>query len=478
VTSRLSWVYGVGFLLGAACSLTRATGFTECTQDTDCSWSAMCSEGYCLPLPAACERSEGDFGSANRILFGAVLPLRDSASSPRGHSQEVHRRNALRLAITMANARDGLKQRHFALVVCDSEGRPEQTAELVRWLAINMHVPAVVTSGNEETLAAAAETLALDAGTVIVSPNATTNLLLQSFTETQSVWRLAAPDALEAKLLSKKIRAAVPGTSPPLSVIFEKTEYGLDFAKRLADDLASSQFVVTRIDFDLIDTKALSPDDARNAIRTQMVGPANKAYINPKRATVVVASPEYVRELMFVANAQHPEFQRDAGHQWFLNSLAVDPSIFSAGNRSLLEEQLGLSPAHTAGPAFASFAADFRSAYDGIDPSTIPFAAHAYDTMWTLMLSAAWAARDSQPITGSRMNEGFSHLTVTGAPSMDYRPEKWIDASRALLAGSNVNVQGASGLLDFDTVMGAPSAPFEVLRVTDGGFVREAVEEP
>jgi branched-chain amino acid transport system substrate-binding protein len=53
--------------------------------------------------------------------------------------------------------------------------------------------------------------------------------------------------------------------------------------------------------------------------------------------------------------------------------------------------------------------------------------------------------------------------------SFQLKSTGWRDASAALAAGRSINVDGASGQLDFDLDAGAPSSPYEVWQVTDGG---------
>jgi hypothetical protein len=60
-------------------------------------------------------------------------------------------------------------------------------------------------------------------------------------------------------------------------------------------------------------------------------------------------------------------------------------------------------------------------------------------------------------------------LSNRSGPGYRVGPTAWRDASAALLSGTAINIEGASGGLDFDLDAGAPSSPYEVWQVTDAG---------
>ena len=63
----------------------------------------------------------------------------------------------------------------------------------------------------------------------------------------------------------------------------------------------------------------------------------------------------------------------------------------------------------------------------------------------------------------------MTKLSAPGA-SIPLRVDKWTEASNILLQGLSVNVEGASGTLDFDLDAGVPSSPYEVWQISDGGI--------
>ena len=67
------------------------------------------------------------------------------------------------------------------------------------------------------------------------------------------------------------------------------------------------------------------------------------------------------------------------------------------------------------------------------------------------------------------LREGMGKLSATGS-SIPLRVDKWTEASNILLQGLSINVEGASGALDFDYDAGVPAAPYEVWQVSDGGI--------
>ena len=97
--------------------------------------------------------------------------------------------------------------------------------------------------------------------------------------------------------------------------------------------------------------------------------------------------------------------------------------------------------------------------------------------MYLVMLAAAWATGNGGALTGARMADGMNHL-ASGALS-PLVPSNFSQAVSALQGGTSINVEGASGKLDFDADAGAPPSPYELWKVEpDAGFSTQALVEP
>jgi branched-chain amino acid transport system substrate-binding protein len=124
------------------------------------------------------------------------------------------------------------------------------------------------------------------------------------------------------------------------------------------------------------------------------------------------------------------------------------------------------------GDEAASFQARFRARFlrDAQDQT---YAANRYDAIYLLALGAAYAAgKDgSGAITGTRIAEGMMHLS--SGPRFSLAPEQFTAAKAVLQSGKSIDVEGASGTLNFDLTTGEPPASFRLWRIQGKSFVHE-----
>ncbi len=72
-------------------------------------------------------------------------------------------------------------------------------------------------------------------------------------------------------------------------------------------------------------------------------------------------------------------------------------------------------------------------------------------------------------ITGPRLSKGISKVTSVTGSTCGGSPIGWRDAAAALAEGRSIDLEGASGALDFALDARAPASAYEVWKVTDGG---------
>lgn len=448
--------------LGQGCSFTTATGFTECVADVECGAASACSGGYCLPMPAGCRRDESPaFEVGGRIPVAALLPLTDQGVRDLSEEQGL---NAFRLAVAEANQGGGIASRPFGLFVCDIGATDAGIEPQLEWMVQNAQVPAVLISGSAATFLAAKNAARRDAGTFIISPTATSDALTTSHALEGNVWRVSPPDTFQAKVVIDLLAQDLPpnslpdGGTPVVGVMHVDGLYGDYFGVPLAEMLNTRGF------------RSVRKPIKRNDLTGQTTA-VNELSNEQPNATVIIGFPAEVRNIISVSRSR-PAFQRSAGHRWLLTDAAKDPNSLT-GTAGELEGALGTAPAQGAGGAFNSFRDGFRTRYQ-IDPNSLSYTSHSYDSMWVVMLAAAGAARGGTAITGPGLQAAMGQLVATAQVPLPLRADKWVEASTLLAAGTSLNIEGASGKLDFDLDAGVPVAPYEVWQVRDGGigFVR------
>ncbi len=473
--------------LATSCSFITATGFNECETDTQCTAKQMCQQHYCINidcrtdsectadqacldnfcvnLVTGCRRQTGEFASTNRVVFAAALPL---SSMPDGgviDESEVQGLNALALAVEEGNLRDGIKGKKFALLFCNTGGDDALAKGQVEWLATHMKVPAVVTSGSGQTIAIT--NVAAMRDVMVISATSTSPELIGTFqSNKQLVWRTAPPDSLQARVMADLISDDYPapadgGFTPPtkIGIVYVNTTYGQGLSAGLRARLPS-RFQVSEFPYEL------------NGDITAAVNGLGS--FGPK-TTMVVGFPPDLRKIVNLAKTK-PALMTALGHKWLFSDSAKDPALLIGGTLAELAGSFGTAPAQGAGATFPSFKDRFVSKY-AADPASFSFTSHSYDAMYLLMLSAAWASGADGGITGLGMADGMRNVS-SGAP-YSLAPNNFTGAVTAMQAHNAIDVEGASGKLNFDLDAGAPSSPYELWRIeADGGLSTTKLVEP
>jgi hypothetical protein len=166
----------------------------------------------------------------------------------------------------------------------------------------------------------------------------------------------------------------------------------------------------------------------------------------------------------------YPNLKSDK-NRWFFADGAKDLDIFTPETRTEFRfGVLGTAPLQGAGQANKEFVSVFKDRF-GRSPENTSYVSHSYDAMWLLMLSAAWASRGGE-INGAAMGEAFSNFSAAGVLPVQLISNKWVELSGKMLAGQGINVEGASGSLEFNLTIGSPdNVNYEVWKGTpDGGI--------
>lgn len=448
-------------LVFAACTLINGSGFEECQTDLECGGSKVCVSRYCLPTPPDCRRAAGNFGVPNAIRLAALLPLSDVDGGVIDQS-EVAGLNAIELAVEDVNTSGGVDGRPFSLTVCNTRGATETLAAQVSFVVGELKVPAFFTSGSDHTLLATEHPARMDAGTLVMSATATTEQLIGVYQRQGVPWRVAPPDSLQVRVMARVI-ADDPGLSQArtIALLYEDSSYGSGLASALRERLnapASGKRA------EIIDYPGRGKAGPKEVLALQTFHGALTA---TQRLTVFIGFPPDIRTVVNGTRTT-ATLSYSSGHRFLFSDSAKDPTIITPQTLPELSGSFGTAPAQGVGTAFDDFRSRYRRRFE-IDPNDFAYTSHSYDAAFAVMYSAAWAAREQGSITGPRMIEGMSKLSsATGSPYR-VRQDTWRNASSALLGGRAINLEGASGPLDFDLDAGAPSSPYEVWQVTDAG---------
>lgn len=460
--------FGLAVIAAAAlsgCSLTAAGGLTECETSADCGEDRVCTEGFCLPLPNGCGQTYGS-KAPDAIPIGAVLPISTSTAGPSAGVDESEQQglNAIVLALEEVNQR-GVGGKQFALHLCDTAFDTERTKTQAQWLVNDKKVVAMLTAGSSQTLAATSVTL--PKGVLTMSSSATSPELT-SVPDTNGgqvglLWRTSPSDAIQGKVIADVLQdtSRFPSVQK-VGIIYLNDPYGQGLFNVVSERLKGKKT-----------TSAVFYE--RRGDVTAAVSQMNT--FDPD-VTVLVGFEDDARRVIQAA-ANQPNLSKSSGHRWFFSDSVKDAGLLDdATVRGQVDGTYGTAPAQGAGSAFDSFRSRFMVRYSNVDPSNFSFTSHSYDSMYLFALAAAYAQGQGGQVTGAKMAEGLTKIS-SGATTIQLTPTNFTSAAADLAAGKSINVEGASGSLDFDAAGEAPS-PIELWAVEGTGFktVQEIAPPP
>jgi branched-chain amino acid transport system substrate-binding protein len=458
-------------LLASGCSFITASGFEECKRDSDCNPPRadggfqcrgdtdckVCADSFCIGLPAGCTDTYGDVNGERKIPISVVFPLTSGGLDGGVAEAQVQRLNAVALAVEEINQRQGVAGRTFALYACNTGNDIDILKAQVTWMTTELQVPALMTTGSSQTLAASA--LTIGKGTLLLSPSATspeiTSLLDQSL-----VWRTAPSDLIQGRVIAQVLADTRYFTTAPtkLGIIYVNDPYGQGLKDVIVQRYTGAGRTVSQFFYDRGSSEQI----------IQAVGLL--AAQNPQ-VTVLIGFPD---DSLRVLQASRPFAQlKQPTHRWFFTDSSKDPALLTAGQDVV--SAYGTAPAQGAGPEFENFKARFQQAF-GKDPSNFAFTSHSYDAMYLVALGTAWSAGTSNaPVTGAGIAEGLQNVSSTTGSPFVLQPTQFTQAASAMQSKAGINVTGSSGKLDFDSATGEAPSPVELWQVTPDGTAFQTV---
>ncbi len=271
----------------------------------------------------------------------------------------------------------------------------------------------------------------------------------------------------------------------PYAGTTELNELGGDFVYRtVASDLADGEAAAAFIIDEEWQTAAVlaqvaeSPLSSANVVREQLADADIEVVADVE---IVAGQPSYEAELSQVI-AESPEViymsvgiesgvtilrEADAlgydGH-WMLSADLVGQDTIDLTGPEIVEEKVYAEGAESDPdlPEFQTFAALYEAEF-GIEPQV--FSPNAYDA--AVLFGLAMMAADE--CTGAGINAAFRD--VAGPPGTVVG--SFQEGAEALLAGEEIDYNGASGVLEFDE-SGTPPGSFAIFQVLNGTFERVA----
>jgi branched-chain amino acid transport system substrate-binding protein len=448
-------------LLVWGCSLGRLDR-ADCTRNEECraafgAFSLCGGDGFCetaAPLPR-CDRSFPEDLLAtpthypDAVLLSTVFDL----------SLETHRarERSVELAAMQANEVGGLDGRPVGVLFCtieedaarDASTRTEAAVSVARHLAIEVGVDAIIGPASSTDTIRAFEAIK-ETDTVMVSPSATSPALTGIDTVAPSdeqpglLWRTAPPDSTQGEVIARDVTER--GITD-LAVVHQTGAYGVELASVLASAYDGDTML-----FPFSDEASLVPAVSR-------------------------AGETVAQEVLFISSqsadvVQFLELAADStdydDKTLFLTDAAANADVLSgaAGASALFPRVRGTRPSVPDGFVYDLFIASYDLAFAD-DVTRFSFTAQSYDAAWLALYGMGWATFNEPDVNGTAIARGFRK--VSDGTSFDVRASTLAPILQSFREGVGVNIQGASGALDYDPATEETSSAIDVWTISADG---------
>ena len=468
-TSVIGVAMAVAAASGSSCSLVVETLDCKTNADclaksaeTHCVHSGGASTGQCVRLRSAeCNRLVGAWEDEDALLVGSVFPT-TGPDLPTGLACQ----NAVEIAMSefstgLPAAPGTSKRRPLALVGCSDSSNPDQGVRAASHLA-ELGVQVVLGPQWSGVTRAIATQVTIPNDMLLISPSATA-VSITSLVDKGLVWRTSPSDTYQGAALAKYVplleaqirseRALPAAAKLKLLMVFQGTDYGRGLSEALMKTLVlNGASVSSTANAQYFDSFNYGSGDSRDT-----AGAATRVLSFKPDIVLNLCTDEGVNEVFAPVENQWP--QGTPGPHWVFGDGGETASLWKAiGNRDELRRRTTGTVPGTNNSIFQTFKFKYDSRHfnDGTDPAALG-PAGSYDSLHLVAYSAA--SLGSQPLTGPNLATGLASIdNLSSTTVLDISAQNVEQISGLLQAGKTINVNGASGPLDFDLETGeAPS---------------------
>jgi branched-chain amino acid transport system substrate-binding protein len=365
------------------------------------------------------------------VLFGFTGPL-EQMSPPMA--------KAVQLVATQVNAQGGiLKGGKLSFAQADDTCTDATAATNAADRLVNSEkVVAIVGAMCSGVTIAIANTVAVPAGVVMISPSATAPSIT-TLNDKDLVFRTSPSDAYQGDVLA---RLLLKKNIKDVAITYVNNDYG----KGLADSLAAAY-------------KAAGGKVAANVSHEE-----GKADYRAELGQLAASGSQNLVILAYASGSGNTVLRQAVESGNFKTYIGGDgmvgDALFTGIDKKAVENMIATKPGSPKIPSAAAFKDLATKA--GVDPTAV-YSPESYDAAFLLALAVQKK--------GSATRDGLTAAlrAVTAPAGMPILPGEWDKAVKALAAGQAIKYQGASGPLDFDKNGDVPGTIVE-MTVKNGSF--------
>jgi len=443
-------------LLGA-CSAS-VTSFTPCAENVDCrqafgfGWGCALNTGFCEEItpharctetyPAQLFEEKDRF--SEYIVFGSLFEHTDGQAYVDAISYVANQ-------VDQGDRQPGDEAPlpRIGFVHCqleedtqfDSLSRVEAAEETAGWLVENLAVPAIVGPDTSSAMLRAFESTLDASDTFIISPSATAEKLTEVDAERPGqIWRTCSGDNLQARRIAERVKEMDVHNVAVITLRGDTYAEGVRDAFLANYEEEGVNEVSYGASFDSTDLfQVLADMNLSEHEDVELVLFVSPSVDDNVRFVVEAANPAsanfFEKHLFLADGAASAQFVEKTGDdfQYLLGRLTgTRPGITNRDtttNVSLLDFYVGAQVSEE----------NKENAY----------LVYTHDASWLAMYSAAWSFYQHGEITGRGMSEGMQ-MVSSGPEQTSLGARQWPESLRSFVNGESIDVQGASGPLDYD----------------------------
>jgi branched-chain amino acid transport system substrate-binding protein len=455
------------------CVVADASTPPECTVNADCkrfedgsAAPAICLKASkrCAPLLSPeCPKVVGAVADDDTILLGSIFSLKGTNATggqARENSVEAALSDITRDIVGLPATTMGGKPRPLAVLSCTDNDGTKDVGDVAAAHLRDVGVTAVIGPGSSGLVTTVSGNVTAPAGMFLITPSATST----SLSGRPLVWRTAPSDVVQAIAIS----ASVPEletkyrsdnlipvqTAIKLAVVYKDDPYGAGLFTAIGPTLAVNGKLVTD-PMNAVNFKGVKFATTATPADYQAIVADLASTFHPN-LVLLFGTAEVVTQILQPLEAAWPVmgFKRPA---YLVSDGGRKPELLTAcqGNDPLRLRIRGTVPG-TNNALFQSFKLGYQSKYPGAYPDVFGMAG-AYDSVYLLALTIT--SLGQTPISGAGIEAAMAK-TVGGTTKFAFGKDKTQDAIAAIASGKGLDVDGASGPLDFD--LKAHEAPSDI----------------
>lgn len=474
-----------GAFAKSKCDTATSVCIDACKVNADCPQPAVCRMSQCVGLLSPeCDRTIPALGMGqavdeNAILLGGLFALKGTNASSgiaRMNSVDVAISNVARDVVGLPGGTGG-KPRPLLTIVCtDTDANNMDVSQAAATHLIDIGAVAVMGPGSSGLVLNVAKNITVPGNEFLITPSATTTQLTAL---SPLVWRTAPSDEIQSRALSASVteleakyrvdNMVMMATPIKLAIVYKNDSYGNDLFKLVAGNAKINGLPITDamnaanyrgIQFDPMLDLASVVTDLTN-FKPHLI-----ALFGTTEVIEKILKP---LELAWPAMTLRPAYLlADGGRKGELLTAV-------AGNDPLRLRIRGTVPGvnENTNQLFKLFRLAYQSKFqstmacpNSICPDVFGMAG-AYDSVYLVSLAIA-SIPAGMPITGAGIAAGMTKMT--GGTKFQVGMDKLQDAINLMAAGKALDVDGASGPLDFDNTAHEAPSDIQVWCVSGADF--------